>query len=458
MALVAAGRDRGHLATVIERPMPEAVSVAAVGSVAELVSSGGTVRLETAAGRPLGPVTRVPSTARPGEVSRAVRQAARLWERWAASGSGAGDPGLPGTGLLGAGGFAFRPDRDPSGAWSGFPALLLRVPELAVVRVRDRSFATLTVLSQGRPGPDQAAIARGRGWAAALLAAAGRSGLPPAAAVREVVPSRPEADWSAAVGVAVRRLSGPRLRKVVLAREVVTRADGPIGAARLVSALRGANPGSWTYTVDGGDGTTLVGSSPELLIRRRGRHLVSEPLAGSAARGASPAADERLARELRHSAKNRAEHQAVVEGILEALRPLCQTVHVAAEPRVRRLPTVQHLATVVTGLLPAGTAASVLDLAAALHPTAAIAGTPRAAALRVIDELEALDRGWYGGAVGWIDARGDGEFALALRCGLLWEDGLRLFAGAGIMPDSAPAAELAETEWKLRPLLAALQG
>jgi len=119
---------------------------------------------------------------------------------------------------------------------------------------------------------------------------------------------------------------------------------------------------------------------------------------------------------------------------------------------------VQHLATVVTGLLPAGTAASVLDLAAALHPTAAIAGTPRAAALRVIDELEALDRGWYGGAVGWIDARGDGEFALALRCGLLWEDGLRLFAGAGIMPDSTPAAELAETEWKLRPLLAALQG
>ncbi|HUY62014.1 MAG TPA: isochorismate synthase, partial [Candidatus Dormibacteraeota bacterium] len=435
MALAAAARERGHLAAVVERPMPEAVSVAAVGSVAELVSSGGTVRLETAAGRPLGPVTRVPSTARPGEVSRAVCQAARLWERWAASGSGAGDPGLPGTGLIGVGGFAFRPDRDPAGSWAGFPALLLRVPELAVVHVRDRSFATLTLLSRGRSGPDRQAIARGRDWAATILAATGRSGMPPVAAIREVVPSRPEAEWSAAVGLAIRRLSGPRLQKVVLAREVVARADGPIAVARLVSALRGANPGSWTYAVDGGDGTTLVGSSPELLIRRHGRHLVSEPLAGSAARGASSAADERLARELRHSAKNRAEHQAVVEGILGALRPLCQAVHVAAEPRVRRLPTVQHLATVVTGLLPAGTAASVLDLAAALHPTAAIAGTPRAAALRVIDELEALDRGWYGGAVGWIDARGDGEFALALRCGLLWEDGLRLFAGAGIMPD-----------------------
>jgi len=177
-------------------------------------------------------------------------------------------------------------------------------------------------------------------------------------------------------------------------------------------------------------------------------------MAGSVARGASDAEDERLARALTESNKDADEHSLVSKFVVEALRPFSSAVS-ARGPEVARFTNIQHLATSVDAEL-RGPAADVLTLAAALHPTPAVGGWPREAADVMIDELEGMERGWYAGAVGWIDGSGDGELAVALRCGLLWEDGARLYAGVGVMPDSDPARELEETELKFKALLTAL--
>jgi isochorismate synthase EntC len=177
-------------------------------------------------------------------------------------------------------------------------------------------------------------------------------------------------------------------------------------------------------------------------------------MAGSVARGANDAEDERLATQLTQSAKDAVEHRLVSRFVVDALRPFATSVS-AREPEVARFTNIQHLATNVEAVL-REPFADVLTLAAALHPTPAVGGWPREAADRLIDELEAMERGWYAGAVGWMNGAGDGELAVALRCGLLWEDGARLYAGVGVMPDSDPARELDETELKFKALLSAL--
>jgi isochorismate synthase len=242
--------------------------------------------------------------------------------------------------------------------------------------------------------------------------------------------------------------------KVVLAREVVARGDGVIAAGQVARALRAAYPACFTYLVTGADGTAFTGASPELLVRRSGDLATSQPMAGSTARGRDEAEDERLAAQLLASAKDRTEHELVSRFVSTRLAGFGAEVR-ARGPEIVRFTNIQHLATTVTARLgdpPAGA----LELAAALHPTPAVGGWPVEPALRIIDDLESMERGWYAGAVGWIDGRGDGEFAVALRGGLLWEDGARLYAGNGMMPDSDAAQELAETELKLRALLSAL--
>jgi isochorismate synthase len=260
--------------------------------------------------------------------------------------------------------------------------------------------------------------------------------------------------WTAAVEIAAARLRAGAAEKVVLAREVLARGDGVVSAAMVARSLRAAYPSCFTYLIAGADGTAFAGASPELLVRRSGDRAFAQPMAGSVARGATDAEDERLARQLEDSAKDAVEHRVVSEFVVDALRPFARSV-VARPPEVVRFTNIQHLATSVTAELthpPAGA----LDLAAALHPTPAVGGWPREAADELIDELEDMERGWYAGAVGWIDGKGDGEFAVALRCGLLWEDGARLYAGVGVMPDSNAARELEETELKFNALLTAL--
>lgn len=422
--LVSAARDAGHEVLLIERPMPDAASVAALGKAFDIVAAPGGVAVEDAGGVVIDFEA----------ADNRLLGAGRIWRRLCESLEPAGPAAL---GSIAVGGFAYRPDRDPSGPWSGFPAVLLRVPALAVTRVRGRTFA----------------IAAGAG-AEALLELAHISVRAPAARRLDVTSVRNPVAWTAAVETAAARLRAGEAAKVVLAREVVARGDGVVSAGMVARTLRSAYPSCFTYLVTGADGTAFAGASPELLIRRSGRRAFSQPMAGSVARGATEAEDDKLARQLEASAKDNAEHRLASDFVVQALRPFAQSVE-ARPPEVVRFTNIQHLATAVTAEL-LDPPADALELAAALHPTPAVGGWPRAAADALIDELEGMERGWYAGAVGWIDSHGDGEFAVALRCGLLWEDGARLYAGVGVMPDSDPARELEETELKFRALLHAL--
>jgi menaquinone-specific isochorismate synthase len=263
------------------------------------------------------------------------------------------------------------------------------------------------------------------------------------------------ATWSAAVANAVARIDAGELQKVVLARDLLVSADAPLDPRRLLRRLAARFPDCWTFAVDG-----LLGATPELLLRRSGRELSARVLAGTAPRGAG-ADDDRLAAELIGSAKDRAEHTLAVDSLVRALAPFCATLDAPDEPGLLTLANVRHLASDVTGTqrrTGARGRAGLLELIGAVHPTAAVCGTPKPEAAAVIAELEGMDRGRYAGPVGWLDARGDGEFGLALRCAeLVGEDTARLFAGCGIVAGSDPAAELAETQSKFAAFQAALE-
>jgi menaquinone-specific isochorismate synthase len=278
----------------------------------------------------------------------------------------------------------------------------------------------------------------------------------PAPRLRYADGAKDPASWCAAVATAVERIGAGELAKVVLARDLLVSADGPLVPRRLLRKLAARFPDCWTFAVDG-----LLGATPELLLRRTGRQLSARVLAGTAPRGAG-VDDDRLAAALIGSAKDRAEHALAVDSLVEALEPYCTTLEAPSEPDLLTLANVRHLASDVTGLQRRSGArgrAGLLELVDAVHPTAAVCGTPTPAASAVIAELEGMERGRYAGPVGWLDARGDGEFGLALRCAeLIGNDGARLFAGCGIVAGSDPATELAETQSKFAAFQAALEG
>ncbi|MGH9280535.1 MAG: isochorismate synthase [Acidimicrobiales bacterium] len=255
--------------------------------------------------------------------------------------------------------------------------------------------------------------------------------------------------WTSSVRRALERIDGGSLAKVVLARRVAVWGDQPFVLPTVVDRLRRAHPSCYTFASGG-----FVGASPELLVRRRGRWMWSRPMAGTVERGGSRADDRRLVSQLRTSVKEADEHRLVVEDVSSRLRTVCDEVFVKG-PEPVALSSVTHLATTVTGRLSAP-GASALALVGVLHPTPAVAGEPREVALSLIAELEGFDRGLYAGPVGWVDSRGDGDWAVALRCAQL--DGRRavLSAGAGIVAGSDPEAEWTETQAKLEPMLRAL--
>jgi len=258
-------------------------------------------------------------------------------------------------------------------------------------------------------------------------------------------------EWEQAVGEAVHRIThSAELGKVVLARDLHASADVPIDPRILLRWLAPRYPGCFTFARDG-----LVGATPELLIRKTGWEVSSLVLAGTTPRGATPAEDSALARGLLGSAKENEEHEYAAASLRDTLSPLCTAMHVAPRPELIRLPNVQHLGTWVHGTLT--TERSALALVAAVHPTAAVGGTPTDVAVEVIRELECMDRERYAGPVGWIDADGNGEWGIALRCAQLGGNRAHLFAGGGIVAGSDPAAELAETESKFRPMRNALE-
>ena len=266
--------------------------------------------------------------------------------------------------------------------------------------------------------------------------------------------SLPGPRWEQAVADAVAAIKAGGLRKVVLARDVFATAEEPLDARVLLRRLAGRYPDCFTFACDG-----MIGATPELLVRRAGNQVGALVLGGTLPRGADPAQDQALGEELLASAKNNEEHAYAVDSIREALGPLCQALAVEARPSLLKFPNLQHLGTQVRGTLADGqTSRSALALAAAVHPPAAVCGTPPGVALELIRDLEHMDRERYAGPVGWVDADGNGEWGIALRCGQLSGRTARLFAGCGIVAGSEPAAELAETMVKLQPMRGALEG
>lgn len=253
----------------------------------------------------------------------------------------------------------------------------------------------------------------------------------------------------ATVADTVERIRAGELDKAVLARDAFAEATSPIDVRTLLERLRTRFPSCFAFCVDG-----MVGATPELLLRREGDRLTSLVLAGTRPRGEDPDSDRRLAEELMSSAKDVDEHRMAVDSLRASLGPLTEELDVPPRPRLLALPNVQHLATPARALLSPGVSA--LDAVAALHPTAAVGGTPTADAMRLIAEVEDMDRVGYAGPVGWLDGAGNSEWGIALRCARVEGARARLFAGCGIVAQSDPRAELAETESKFRVMREAL--
>ena len=332
--------------------------------------------------------------------------------------------GLPGSGLVGFGSFAFADEPGDS---------VLLVPEVVVGRRDGRCWVTHVGVSSIASTPDV------------------RPGsVPPApddVTFADGALTGPE--WEQAVADAVGRIDAGGLEKVVLARDLLARASAPIDVRWPLRQLAQEYPSCWTFHVD-----QLFGATPEMLVRRERGLVTSRVLAGTIRRTGDDARDLQLAASLARSSKDLEEHEYAVRSVAEALAPHCTSMNVPEAPFVLHLPNVMHLATDVAGVI--DDRATSLELAAALHPSAAVGGTPTAEATAVIAEIEGMDRGRYAGPVGWIDASGDGEWGIALRSGLLDGAQVRLFAGCGIVAGSDPSAELAEAQAKFVPVRNAL--
>lgn len=376
--------------------------------------------------------------------------ACRALGRDAEVGDPAADAGAPAaSGPVWVGGVAFAPEGGATPEWSSLAPAQLVMPEVSLARAGGRARLTVTAVVDGDEDAGRVAD-RLHARLAELEPAEMPLIDPDPVQAPHVAGASPPEHYEAAVERAVERIAGGEIEKVVLAREVRVHAPAPIAPGPVLDGLRTGFPACYCYCV-GTPELAFVGASPELLIRRDGSRAQTVALAGTTRRSADPAVDDHLGEQLLQSAKDRGEQAIVSRRIERALRPLSVWVAAADQPALVKVQNVQHLATPIRAQLREPVA--LLELAGRLHPTPAVGGEPAARALPLIPALEGLDRGWYAGAVGWTDLQEDGELCVALRCALLRERVAHLYAGCGIVRDSVPAAELAETEVKLQALL-----
>ncbi|MBY0686970.1 chorismate-binding protein [Microbacterium marinilacus] len=353
---------------------------------------------------------------------------AAMWRELVAAASVDDEVRLPGTGLVGFGALAFDET-------SSSPSTLV-VPQVIAGR-RD-----------------------GRAWITRIRAADD--------AFAELQPTEYGPHWSATLGpglmdpaahgdavrAALSAIASGELGKVVIARDIAGTVPEDADLRRLVRSLASGYPDTWTFAIDG-----IVGASPETLVTVRGGEVTARVLAGTRPRGADADEDTAIVADLASNPKDVDEHAYAVRSVVDALRPHTSALASAEQPFTLKLPNLWHLATDVEGVLSGG--ASALDMVQALHPTAAVAGTPTPSALAAIRRIEPFDRGRYAGPVGWIDADGDGEWAIALRCAQFGSEPegprtVTAHAGGGIVAGSVPEAELLETRVKFRPIVDAL--
>lgn len=355
-----------------------------------------------------------------------VAEAAAAWAEVVSAASITDEIRLPGSGLIAFGAFAFA---DESAATS-----VLIVPEVIIGR-RDGVTWVTTVSASGSPTP------------AAVVPKIAPLGT--RATSRLVPGAQSEAGYRDSVRSATAAIARGDVSKVVLARDLVGTVELDADLRPMISDLAEQYPDCWTYCVDG-----LIGSSPETLVRVLDNTVDARVLAGTAARGTDTESDLEAATILATSSKDLDEHAFAVRSVTDVLAPFANHLTTGESPFTLRLANLWHLATDVSGTIRDG--ATSLDIVAALHPTAAVAGTPREQALELISQLEPFDRGRYAGPVGWVDANGDGEWAIALRCIEVAGNQVTAYAGAGILATSDPEAELRETAMKFRPVVDAL--
>jgi salicylate biosynthesis isochorismate synthase/menaquinone-specific isochorismate synthase len=351
-------------------------------------------------------------------------------------------------------GFAFAEDGGYEPKWSSLPPALAVMPEVAIARSDGRTYLTVSAVVE-RGDHAGAALERIRGRVGSLSEAALTPADPHPSSATSIAGRHPPERYEQIVASAVERIQAGELDKVVLARQLTVENPSAHDPAATYGALRDLFPACFCFCV-GTPEAAFLGASPELLVRRSGAVAATVALAGTTTRSADPAVDDHLGEAMLRSAKMRDEHGIVVRRIERSLRPYAVWVHAEPEPSVVKVGNLQHLATPIRAQL--AEARGAIELAGSLHPTPAVGGEPRDPALAMIAELEGLDRGWYTGPVGWIDATEDGEFCVGLRSALLRDRQAYLFSGNGIVAGSDPADELAETELKFAVLLPLLAG
>jgi salicylate biosynthesis isochorismate synthase/menaquinone-specific isochorismate synthase len=436
-AVAFASRQGGEPAFVFEQPARDGAALAGLGCVRALEAGG------------------------PGRFERVARD----W-RGVVADAAADVDGPPGTGPVAVGGFAFAEQGSAAPHWSRCPSASLHVPETVLARRAGAVCLTLCALATPDDTADDLVARVERRLASLRLAPLPLLDPSPAGGAPRVASTMPPEHYEAAVARAVERIRGAdrapsgrrgaaaaALEKIVLAREVAVHAPAPHDVPAIHGILREAFPECFVFAVSRGS-ASFIAASPELLLRRDGLRASTLALAGSTRRSADPAVDDHLGEQLLRSDKDRSEQAIVVRRIERTLRPHAVWVTAAPEPVVVKMANIQHLATPIRAQL--AEPRSAVELAGLLHPTPAVGGEPFAVAAPLIPALEGLDRGWYAGPVGWTDASEDGEFCVALRSALLDGPLARCFAGVGVVADSDPAAELAETEVKLQALLPVL--
>lgn len=341
-------------------------------------------------------------------------------------------------------GFSFLPDGSTSEVWSGYDPAEVFLPRISIENFGGVGRLTVIVPDTDDPDPTLKLLAslKHPEWPSVVDQGD-----------HSIESHPPVTEWARHVADAVSAIDRGDLEKVVLARSVVIRSTEPVEILRVFRELATGYPQCYNFAWKSGD-SVFMGASPELLADVSGRTLVSIPLAGSAPRGDDDDDDQRIGEQLLRSTKDRSEHSLVVDDLAKRLASLTRHLVVPTTPALKQMATVQHLATEIHGDLTRGI--GILDVIDAVHPTPAVGGVERDPAISYINAAEEMDRGWYTGGVGWINSAGEGAICIALRCGLIKGETTHLYAGAGIVADSQPDAEVRETRLKLKPLLSVL--
>lgn len=352
------------------------------------------------------------------------------------------------------GGFSFDPENRRESEWDGFPAALFVVPQIQLVEKEGRSFVSINLISEEEGVAsdfDRLRVIRDRLIHEAQVKERDPAIKPDVLRIHEYAKS----DYLRAVEGVRDGICAGGPEKVVIARSVGLDFEVPVRHSEVLEHLAAEQQESYLFGLENGE-SFFFGATPERLVKIEGGRSLTACVAGSIRRGKTAEEDRMLGEGLLKDPKNREEHQFVVRMIGDVFRSFCSEVRIPAGPRLLKVRDIQHLFTPIEGMPNSGT--DLLDLVHALHPTPALGGTPRGEALRMIRENEKMDRGFYGAPIGWMDTEGDGEFAVAIRSGLLKGDRAHLYAGGGIVAGSVPEEEYEETWVKFRPMMRALGG